>query len=50
MGADIEEREASIIINGGKKLSGADIQASDLRDGSGFGRGGSDCGRNYQCS
>ena len=33
MGADIEEREASIIINGGKKLSGADIQASDLRAG-----------------
>ncbi len=33
MGADIEEKEASIIINGGKKLSGADIQASDLRAG-----------------
>ena len=39
MGADIEEREASIIINGGKKLSGADIQASDLRAGAALAEG-----------
>lgn len=36
MGADIEEFENSIIINGGKKLSGADVQASDLRAGAGL--------------
>lgn len=34
MGADIELDEThTIIINGGKKLSGADVQASDLRAG-----------------
>lgn len=33
MGADIEENEASIVVRGGKKLSGADVQASDLRAG-----------------
>ena len=33
MGADITEEESSIIIRGGKKLSGADVQASDLRAG-----------------
>ena len=33
MGADIREEESSIIIRGGKKLSGADVQASDLRAG-----------------
>ena len=33
MGADIELFEPSIIVNGGNKLSGADVQASDLRAG-----------------
>lgn len=33
MGADIEEYESNIVIHGGKKLSGADVQASDLRAG-----------------
>ena len=33
MSADIELFEPSIIVNGGNKLSGADVQASDLRAG-----------------
>ena len=33
MGADIELFEPSIVVNGGNKLSGADVQASDLRAG-----------------
>ena len=33
MGADIELYEPSIVVNGGVKLSGADVQASDLRAG-----------------
>ena len=33
MGADIELNTSDIVVNGGKKLSGADVQASDLRAG-----------------
>ena len=33
MGANIELYEPSIVVNGGGKLSGADVQASDLRAG-----------------
>ncbi|KLI58430.1 UDP-N-acetylglucosamine 1-carboxyvinyltransferase [Brachyspira hyodysenteriae] len=33
MGADIELNTSDIVVNGGKELSGADVQASDLRAG-----------------
>ena len=33
MGADIELNTSDIVVNGAKKLSGADVQASDLRAG-----------------
>lgn len=33
MGANIELNTSNIMVNGGKKLSGADVQASDLRAG-----------------
>lgn len=33
MGADIELNSSDIVVNGGKKLSGSDVQASDLRAG-----------------